>query len=68
METTHKAQKGRLTKYYENPHRCLKNFPNHSMNSQIRKIMSYFSRVMEKHANPGKWREDHGGWVGNKRY
>ena len=22
---------------------------------------------MEKHANPRKWRENHGGWVGEKR-
>ena len=30
--------------------------------------MSDLSTVMEKHANLGKWREKHGGWVGNKRY
>ena len=30
--------------------------------------MSELSRVMEKHANPGKWREIHEGWVGKKRY
>ena len=30
--------------------------------------MSEFSRVMEKHANPVKWRENNGGWVGNKRW
>ena len=29
--------------------------------------MSELSRVMEKLANPGKWRESHEGWVGNKR-
>ena len=29
--------------------------------------MSDFPRVMEKHANPGKWREIHEGWVGKKR-
>ena len=28
--------------------------------------MSGLSKVMEKHANPGKWRESHEGWVGNK--
>ena len=38
------------------------------MTSKISKIMSEFSRVMEKHANPVKWRENHGGWVGNKIY
>ena len=30
--------------------------------------MSELSRVIEKHANPGKWRENQGGWVRNKRY
>ena len=30
--------------------------------------MSELSRVMEKHATHGKWRENHGGWFGNKRY
>ena len=30
------------------------------------KSMSDFSREMGKHANPGKWRESHEGWVGNK--
>ena len=29
--------------------------------------MSELSRVMEKLANPEKWRESHEGWVGNKR-
>ena len=29
--------------------------------------MSEFSREMEKHANPRKWRESHEGWVSNKR-
>ena len=29
--------------------------------------MSELSTVMEKHDNPRKWREKHGGWVGNKR-
>ena len=29
--------------------------------------MSDLSRVMEKHANPRKWREIHEGWVGKKR-
>ena len=29
--------------------------------------MSEFSREMEKYAIPGKWRESHKGWVGNKR-
>ena len=29
--------------------------------------MSELSCMMEKHANPGTWRENHGGWVGNKR-
>ena len=29
--------------------------------------MSELSREMEKNANPGKWREIHEGWVGNKR-
>ena len=28
--------------------------------------MSGLSRVIEKHANPIKWREIHDGWVGNK--
>ena len=28
--------------------------------------MSELSRVMEKHDNPGVWREIHGGWVGKK--
>ena len=50
------------------PHRWLKHFPNQSKTSRIRKGMSELSRVMEKHANPGKWRENHGGWVDNKRY
>ena len=59
METTHKAKKGRLTKY-DNPHRWIKHFPNQSRTSQISKIMSELSRVMDKHANPGKWRENHG--------
>ena len=30
--------------------------------------MSDFSRDMEKHANPRKWRKNNGGWVGNKSY
>ena len=30
-----------------NPHRWLKNFPNHSRTSRIRKSMSELSRVME---------------------
>ena len=51
-----------------NPHMWLKHFPNQPRTSQIRKIMSDFSRVMEKHTNPRIWREIHGGWVGNKRY
>ena len=51
-----------------NPHRWIKHFPNQSRTSRIRKSMSEFSRVMEKHANPGIWREIHEGWVGNKRY
>ena len=46
----------------------LNNFPNKSKDSRIRKIMSELSIVMDNHANPGKWRENHGGWVGNKRY
>ena len=50
-----------------NPHRWLKHLPNQSRTSRIRKSMSDLSRVMEKYANPGKWRENHGGWVGNKR-
>ena len=29
--------------------------------------MSDFSREMEKHANPRKWRKSHEGWVDNKR-
>ena len=29
--------------------------------------MSELSREMEKHANPGKRRKSHQGWVGNKR-
>ena len=49
-----------------NPHRWLKHFPNQSRTSQISKSMSELSRVMGKHANPGKWRESHEGWVGNK--
>ena len=49
-----------------NTHRWLKHFPNQSRTSQIRKRMRDLSRVMEKHANPGKWRESHEGWVGNK--
>ena len=44
-----------------NPHRWLKHFPNYSMTSRIRKSMSELSRVMEKNAIPGKWRENHGG-------
>ena len=51
-----------------NPHRWLKHLPNLSRTSRIRKSMSELSRVMEKHGNPRKWRENHGGWVGNKRY
>ena len=51
-----------------NPHWWLKNFPNQSRNSWIIKSMSELSRVMEKHANLGIWREILGGWVGNKRY
>ena len=50
-----------------NPHRWLKHFPNQSMTSRIRKSMSDLSRVMEKHANPKKWREIPEGWVGNKK-
>ena len=49
-----------------NPHRWLKHFPNMSRMSRIRKSMSDLSRDMEKHANLGKWRESHGGWIGNK--
>ena len=30
--------------------------------------MSDFLRVMETLANTRIWRENHGGWVGNKRY
>ena len=30
--------------------------------------MSELSRVMDKYDNPIKWRENHEGWVGNKRY
>ena len=44
----------------------LNHFPKLSRTSQISKIMSDLSREMEKHANPGKWRESHEGWVGNK--
>ena len=51
-----------------NPHRWLEHFPNQSSKSRICKGMSELSRVMEKHANTRKWRENHGGWVGNKRY
>ena len=51
-----------------NPHRWLKHFPNQSRTSRISKSMSELSRVMEKNANPGIWRGNHGGWVGNKRY
>ena len=29
--------------------------------------MSDFSREIEKHGNPRKWREIHEGWVGEKR-
>ena len=29
--------------------------------------MSDLSRVVEKPANPRKWRKSHEGWVGNKR-
>ena len=50
-----------------NPHRWLKHFPNHTRTSWIRKNMINLSRVKEKHANPGKSRESHEGWVGNKR-
>ena len=56
METTHQAQKDRLTKY-DNPHRWLQHFPNQSRTSGIRKIMSDLSILMERHANPIKWRE-----------
>ena len=68
METTHKAQKGRLTKYDKNPHMWLKNFPKFSRTSHIRKNMSELLRVMDKHTNSRKLREKHGGWVGNKQY
>ena len=51
-----------------NPDRWLKHFPNQSRTSQISKRMSEFSRVMEKHANPRKWRENNGRWVGNNKY
>ena len=50
----------------ENPHRWLNHFQNMSRTSRIRKIMSDFSREMEKHDNLGKWKESHEGWVGNK--
>ena len=50
-----------------NPHRWLKHFSNQSRKSQISKRMSELLRVMEKHDNPRKWRENHGGLVGNKR-
>ena len=49
-----------------NPHRWLKKFPDQSRDSRIRKSMSELSRD-EKHANPRKWRENHGGWVRNTR-
>ena len=29
--------------------------------------MSELLREMETNVNPRKWRENHGGWVGNKR-
>ena len=60
------AHKSHLTNMI-NPHRWLKHFPNQSGTSRISKSMSELSRVMHKHANHGKWRENHGGWVGNKR-
>ena len=50
-----------------NPHRWIKHLPNLTRTSQIRKIMSEMSREMEKHANLGKWREIHEGWIDNKR-
>ena len=49
-----------------NPHRWLKHFPNLLRTSQIGKGMSELLREMEKHANPRKWRNNNGGWVGNK--
>ena len=58
METTHKAKKIDLPNMI-NPHRWLKYFPNLSRTSKIGKSMSNLSRDMEKHANPGKWREIH---------
>ena len=51
----------------ENSHRWLKHFQNMLRTSQIRKNMSEISREMEKHANPGKWREIHKGWVSKKK-
>ena len=44
-----------------NPHRWLKHFPNQLRTSRISKSMSELSRVMDKHANPEKWRENRGG-------
>ena len=49
-----------------NPHRWLKNFPNQSRTSRIRKIMSDFLIDIKKHYNPRKWRESHEELVGNK--
>ena len=49
-----------------NPDRWLKHFPNQSRASRISKSMSDFPRVMDKHVNPRKWRENHEGLVGYK--
>ena len=68
IELSSKSSKKLTYQNIANPHRWLKHFPNQSRTTQIRKSMNELSRVMDKHANPGKWIENHGGCVGNKRY
>ena len=65
METTHKAKRSRLTKYNKPP-QVAKAHPK-SVKDLMNQKNHEFSRVMDKHDNPRKWRENHGGWVGNKR-
>ena len=67
MDTNHKAHKGRLTKY-DKPPQVAKALPKSVKDLTNQKSMSELSRAMEKHANPGKLRENNGGWVVNKRY
>ena len=50
-----------------NPHRWLNHFQINQGPHELEKDMSELSSMMEKHANPGIWRENHGGWVENKR-